>query len=250
MSPKLFLFNYCIKSLNIFVFLHELLMTKNNKTMKTRLLSILALTAMTVFVVSCGEKKNQTDAEAAKTETTKTAEAVKFKVNTEDSQVNWKGSKVIGGGHNGTMELSSGTFSVKDGKLESGNFIIDISSLKVLDIPADDDGNASLRGHLLSGDFFDAENHGNAAFAVTGVSEKDGKTMVEGNLTLKGVKKNISFPAMVKVEGDKAMIESETFTINRTDFGMKYGSTSLADTVKDKAISDDVELSVKVVGMK
>ncbi|WP_046745959.1 YceI family protein [Kordia zhangzhouensis] len=218
--------------------------------MRKKFLSILAMTAFAVFAISCGEKKNQTDAEAAKTEKSTTVEAVKFKVDTTDSQVDWKGSKVIGGSHNGTMNLSSGTFSVKEGKLESGNFIIDIASLNVLDIPAEDDKNASLRGHLLSNDFFDAENHGSAAFAVTGVIEKEGKTMIEGNLTLKGVKKNISFPAKVTVEGDKAIIESETFTINRTDFGMKYGSASLADTVKDKAISDDVELAVKVVGMK
>jgi polyisoprenoid-binding protein YceI len=122
--------------------------------------------------------------------------------------------------------------------------------LTVLDIPADDDGNASLKGHLLSPDFFDAANNGNAAFSVTGIKEEGGKTIVEGNLTLKGVKKNISFPAKVSEEGNKAMIVSEVFTINRTDFGMKYGSSSFFDGLKDKAISDDVELSVSVTANK
>lgn len=218
--------------------------------MKRKFLSIVAFTAVTLLTVSCGEKKNETKADDAKAEKEITAEAVKYKVDTANTTVTWKGSKVIGGSHNGTMDVSSGTFAVKDGKLESGNFIIDVKSLKVSDIPADDEGNGKLKGHLLSGDFFDAENHGSAAFSVTGVKEQDGKTMVEGNLTLKGVKKNISFPAKVSVEGDKAMIVSEVFTINRADFGMTYGSTSLADTVKDRAISDDVELSVNLTGTK
>ncbi|MFK7749500.1 MAG: YceI family protein, partial [Kordia sp.] len=208
--------------------------------MKRNFLSLIAFIAVAVVTTSCGETKNETKAEGAKTEKKTTSEAVKYKVDTANTVVTWKGSKVIGGGHNGTMNVSSGTFAMKEGKLESGNFIIDVNSLTVLDIPADDNGNASLKKHLLSGDFFDAGNYGDAAFSITGISEKEGKTMIEGNLTLKGVKKNISFPAKVSVEGNKAMIVSEVFTINRTDFGMRYGSTSLADTLKNKAISDDV----------
>ncbi|QHI36186.1 Protein YceI [Kordia antarctica] len=219
--------------------------------MRIKFLSIFALTTLTLFAVSCsGEKKNETDAETAKTEKTISEEAVKYKVDTANTTVTWKGSKAIGGSHNGTMNVTSGAFAVKDGKLESGNFIIDVASLKVVDIPAEDEGNAKLKGHLLSKDFFDAEKHGSAAFSITAVKEENGKTMIEGNLTLKDVKKNISFPATVTVNGNKAMIVSEVFTIDRTDFGMQYGSSSLADTIKDKAISDDVELSVKLVATK
>lgn len=218
--------------------------------MKRKFLSLIAFVAVAVVTTSCGEKKNETKGEDAKTEKKITSEAVKYKVDTANTVVTWKGSKVIGGSHNGTMNVSKGIFAMKEGKLESGNFIIDINSLTVLDIPADDNGNASLKKHLLSDDFFDAANNGAAAFSITGLSEKEGKTMIEGNLTLKGVKKNISFPAKVSVEGNKAMIVSEVFTINRTDFGMKYGSSSFTDTFKDKAISDDVELSVSVVATK
>jgi polyisoprenoid-binding protein YceI len=219
--------------------------------MKRKILSIVAFTAITVLAVSCkGEKKNETDAATAKTEKAISSEAVKYKVDTANTTVTWKGSKAIGGSHDGTMNVSSGTFAVKDGKLESGNFIIDINSLKVLDIPAEDEGNAKLKGHLLGEDFFDAKKHGNAVFSVTGIKEENGKTMIEGNLTLKDVKKNISFPAKVTVEGNKAMIVSEVFTIDRTDFGMQYGSSSIADIAKDRIISSDVELSVNLTATK
>jgi len=219
--------------------------------MKKKVLNVIALATITLFVVSCkGEKKNETAAESAKTEKATTVDAVKYKVDATNTTLTWKGSKAIGGGHNGTMNVSSGTFAMKNGKLESGNFIIDITSLKVLDIPAEAEGNGKLKGHLLSPDFFDAEQYGSAAFSVTGTSEKDGKTMIEGNLTLKGVKKNISFPATVSVDGDTAIIKSEVFTIDRTDFGMQYGSSSIADIAKDRIISNDVELSVNLIATK
>lgn len=219
--------------------------------MRKNFLSIFALIAVTLVAVSCkGEKKNETDAEAAKTEKTISTEAVMYTVDTAATTVTWKGSKAIGGSHNGTMDVASGTFAMKDGKLESGNFMIDITSLRVVDIPEEEKGNADLKGHLLSADFFDAEQYGTAAFSITAVKEQDGKTMIEGNLTLKDVKKNISFPATVTVTDDKAMIVSEVFTIDRTDFGMQYGSSSIADIAKDRIISNDVELSVNLTATK
>ena len=41
--------------------------------------------------------------------------------------------------------------------LESGSFLIDMNSIAVIDIPADDKDNAKLTGHLKSPDFFDVE---------------------------------------------------------------------------------------------
>lgn len=217
--------------------------------MRSKFLNLFALAMIAIFTVSCkGEKKNETKAADAKTEKTESTAAVKYGIDKEQTYLTWKGSKAIGGSHNGTMKLSTGSFTVKDGKLESGNFIIDVASLEVVDMPAGSEGNTNLKAHLLSGDFFDTENHGSAAFSVTNVTEKEGKTMVEGNLTLKGVKKNISFPATVTTKGNVTSIESEVFTIDRTDFGMKYGSSSIADIAKDRIISNDVELSVHVIG--
>jgi polyisoprenoid-binding protein YceI len=43
--------------------------------------------------------------------------------------------------------------------------------------------------------------------------------------------------------------EASPFKINRTDFGIKYGS-SLMDEVKDRVIADDVELSFTLAASK
>ena len=70
--------------------------------------------------------------------------------------------------------------------------------------------------------------------------------MIEGNLTLKEVKKNISFPPSTSLEGDTMVLTSEVFTINRTDWGVNYGSKSVFENLGDKFINDDIELKVNL----
>jgi len=219
--------------------------------MKKQVLSLFAIATLSILAFSCkGEKKNETTATEAKTEKVETDSAVKYKADPATTVITWKGSKAVGGSHDGTMRISSGSLATKDGKLESGSFIIDIKSLEVKDIPFEDQGNADLKSHLLNEDFFDAGKHPNAAFSITNIADKDGKTMVEGNLTIKGQKKNISFPATVDVSGNDITLTSEPFTIDRTDFGIIYGSSSIVGLAKDRIISNDIELSVTVKGTK
>ena len=69
---------------------------------------------------------------------------------------------------------------------------------------------------------------------------------LKGNLTLKDVTKNITIP-VESVSLDDATgaytIKSKTFTINRTDWNVKYGSKSFFTGLGDKFINDEIELS-------
>ena len=76
-----------------------------------------------------------------------------FKADANSSIVNWKGFKPTGN-HYGTVELKSGSFTVKDKKITAGTFDIDMNSIKDLDMDADNEYNAKLVGHLKSDDFF------------------------------------------------------------------------------------------------
>ena len=49
-------------------------------------------------------------------------------VNSEKSTINWLGKK-IGGEHKGLIKLKSGVLTEKDGKIVSGSFVIDMTSL-------------------------------------------------------------------------------------------------------------------------
>jgi len=72
-----------------------------------------------------------------------------------------------------------------------------------------------LTNHLRSEDFFDVEKHPTAKFESTSVTAGE----VTGNLTLLGNTKEISFPADVKIEGNKLEVRG-SFKIDRTEFGM------------------------------
>ncbi|RPE00054.1 YceI family protein [Aureibaculum marinum] len=216
--------------------------------MKNQIFKVAAILFIGLAMVSCKDAKNKTEASEAQEVTETTKEAVNYSANVDDSKLIWKGSKLTGT-HDGTIKISEGNFSVEDGKLVGGNFIIDMNSIVVLDIE-DADNNAKLLSHLKSGDFFDVENYGSSAFTITEVVEKDGKNMISGNLTVKGIKKNIQFPATVSIDGDSVTLKSEPFTIDRTEWDIKYKSGKFADLAKDKLIDDNIELQVEVKATK
>jgi hypothetical protein len=45
-------------------------------------------------------------------------------------------------------------------------------------------------------------------------------------------------------------LTSEPFTIDRTNWGVNYGSKSIFDNLGDKFISDDIQLTVKLQATK
>lgn len=217
--------------------------------MRKRIFSTFTIVAMALALVACKDKAKEAETTAAEQAATAEASAVKFKADKAVSTIEWKGFKPTGT-HNGTIALENGVFKVNDGKIESGTFLIDMNSLVVTDIPADDEDNGKLAGHLKSGDFFHVEAHPTAAFEVTGFETVDGKTMLSGNLTLKEKKNNISIPVTVSEDGDTFTITSETFTIDRTKWDVRYGSKTFFDNLGDRFINDDIELKITVKAKK
>lgn len=216
--------------------------------MKNQFLKVATILFIGLTMVACKDAKNKTEATEAQEEVKTTETAANFKADVENSKVAWKGTKLTGA-HDGTIKISEGTLALEDGKLASGNFIIDMNTIVVLDLE-DPKQNADLKGHLESGDFFDVANNANSVFSITGVEDKDGKTFVKGNLTMKNIKKNIEFPANITVNGDNVTLTSEPFTIDRTEWGIEYNSGKFTDLAKDKLIDDNIELQVEVKATK
>lgn len=238
--------------------------------MKT-LKSTLALVAVLAVVWSCGsDAKTVETSEAQKVNSVE--DATSISVNADQSVVTWIGSKPAGK-HNGTIAVAGGEVLVSNGNVVGGTFDIDINSLTVLDLPADSEWNEKLRGHLMSADFFDAENFPAAQFEITGAtpfaqaqvsSDKEefeteyapatlSEVMVEnpthiisGNLTMRGVTKNISFPAWVSLENGVVKAKAN-FNINRTDWKLMYqDESSVADKAKDKFIYNTVNVGFEL----
>ena len=214
--------------------------------MKKIVLNLFAVAIVGVTLVGC-----KSDVKEAKTGAVETVvennEAAKYKADPANSMIIWKANKIVGG-HEGTINVSNGVVKFEGDKLVGGSFMFDINTIKCTDIPADDEANGKLIGHLKGVDFFDAEQFATAAFEITKV---DGKN-VSGNLTMKGIKKNITFPATVVVTGDDVTLSSDTFSIDRTEWNIMYNSGKAFDAAAlgDKVIKDDVEIKIMVKAKK
>lgn len=167
----------------------------------------------------------------------------KLTVDVANSSIKWKGYKPTGS-HHGTIMLKSGSLEVAGDKLSGGAFAVEMASLK------DADGSQRLEGHLRSKDFFEVEVFPTATFEITGTNSNNGQLSVNGKMTIKGVTKEISFPATLENSGDKVTLTTETFQINRADYNIKYKSKSFFNDLKEKFINDDFDLQVTIVASK
>ncbi|WP_370478356.1 YceI family protein [Tamlana flava] len=217
--------------------------------MKTKFATLLFITALATVFISCKDKAKEAKTTSAETPETTEEITENYKAKLEASYIDWKGFKPTGE-HFGTIELERGSFEVADGKIVGGSFVIDMHSITVKDLPADDKKNARLAGHLKSPDFFDVDTHPSAGFTITGLEEVDGKMMLSGNLSLKDTKNNVTFPVSISHEGEQLVLESETFTIDRSKWNVKHGSKSFFDNLGDKFINDDIELKIMVKAAK
>ncbi len=163
-------------------------------------------------------------------------------IKTRESKVNWVGKKQIGSDHSGTINIQNGNLEFKAGKdkLVGGMIMVDMTSIVVTDLEGDYKN--KLEGHLKSDDFFGTNNYKSSKLVFTKVSKKKGLYTVVGDLTIKGITESITFD--LKISGNTATTK---LNIDRTKFGIKYGSSSFFDDLKDKAIKNDFELNVSLV---
>lgn len=173
-----------------------------------------------------------------------------FTVDTSRSWIRFTGNGV-GKNHPGMFKLGYGTVSIDKDSISGGTFVIDINSVRMEQ--KDNAITTKLRPHLLSGDFFDVTKFATAKFEITDVisyKPKDGeKSLVEGanfyvsgNLTLKDVTKNITFPARVDLDGETLKTKAN-FDIDRRQWQMNYGNDK---TLGDKFISETVNIELYV----
>ncbi len=198
-----------------------------------------------VALTSCKDGKKKSNEQKSENATQTALANGVYSVDIEKSVLNWKGFKPTGS-HNGTLTISKGTVEVKNGKVSGGNFTINMESMKVLDIPVDDEYNAKLLNHLKDADFFDVPKYKTASFKITSV-END---VVKGDLTIKEVTKPIQFNAGFDIKGQALSFVSKKVVFDRTEFGIKYKSKKFFDSLKDRFINDEIEVSFDVKATK
>jgi polyisoprenoid-binding protein YceI len=162
------------------------------------------------------------------------------KIDASKSTINWVGKKVTGE-HSGTVNLKEGSLVFKKKKLVGGTFTVDMTTMTATDLTGEYQG--KLNGHLKSDDFFGTDKFETSTLVFKKIAVKAGGIYtITGDLTIKGVKESITFDLVTTTNSATTSLK-----IDRTKYGIKYGSGSFFDNLGDKAIANEFELKVALV---
>jgi len=218
--------------------------------MKKNLTLFMVIIGMAFFMTSCNQKSAETsEAEEA---SIASGQSIAYAVNVNQSMLNWLGKKVTGQ-HNGTVNFSEGNLQVEEGKIVSGKFVFDMKSIKVLDL-TDAKMNKTLTDHLISPDFFAVDSFPTSSFEITKAemldTPVDGNNYnISGNMTIRGISKNISFPANITVDESKVVAKGKVI-LDRTQWNVRYGSGKFVKGLGYKMIYDEFEVSLELTAEK
>lgn len=196
----------------------------------------LAILFIAFAVASCGsaDKKAVND-----TIDPGKSEAVNYTIDTDKSKVMWTGTMLGMYAHEGTLNFIEGGFTMSDGKLADGKFLVDMNSINPTDDGYDPEagkGPEVLVGHLSSDDFFNV-----AEFPTSML------TIDNGAMTLKIRDKEN--PVELKdfkfsEEGDLLKAKGK-LTFDRKEFNVSFDHPA-----KEMILSDKVELEVTIEAFK
>lgn len=176
--------------------------------MLRRILAVSALTALVIPVLAC---------------------AADYSLTAQNTNITFVGTKP-GGKHVGGFKALSGAAAVTNKDLSTLKISLDIDMNSLYaDVP-------KLTVHLKSPDFFGVKANPKAKFISTKVERAGAGYSITGDLTMVGHTKSITFPAKIALAASGLTLDS-TFSIDRTQWGMKYGKG---------LINDNVKLTVKV----
>jgi len=219
-----------------------------------RKLSTIIILAIISIAVSCKsdqKKEKENKKEVQEKPEVKFDISGQFQVDQSNSVIHWVGSKP-GDKHKGTIKIKSGEVNFENGELLTGKFTIDMKSINVQDLEGQD--KADLENHLKGtvegkeDHFFNVEKFPTAHFKITSVEPLEEKYKIEGELEIKGVKNKIEFVSQITIGNNNKAVKliTDNFIIDRTKWGIEFMSKSVFDDLKDKFISDEIQLQVNL----
>lgn len=216
-------------------------------------LVFLPLISFFVFTQCKQEKVEKAEVQAVGEVASVSPDAKSYVIDTDRSVVRWAGYKPTYG-HNGILKLKSGRLNVKKGVVESGEIVLDMSSIEVVDLKGEQKSEleSHLKGTAREGtdDFFNVREYPEARFDLVKtlriVGANDYNFQVYGNLALKDSVKQVGFKSQIDISEDQIIAKSLTFEINRLRWGIRYQSNSMVDDVTDDFIKDGINLQIDI----
>lgn len=207
---------------------------------------------VSIGLLACQQAPRADKAKITEAQSVQPGEGIAYQLDTARSRLQWIGTKPTGK-HTGVFKLQSGTLYVKDSAITGGKFIMDMQSLRDMDMVGDTAMKNKLERELKSHLFFDTERYPVATFAITGISAsrpvsgnallmKNATHTIRGNLTIKNITKNITFPARIIIE-EHELTATANFNMDRTLWGMTYRADK---SLQDKLINSMVNIDLTI----
>ena len=141
-----------------------------------------------------------------------------------------------------------GRFTGVSGSVVIGADPADSSVDVVIDMASVNSGDAGRDDHLRSGDFFDVETHPTATYRSTGVDVHDTTGTIHGELTIKGVTRDVSLDVhylghAADPWGNERAMFSASARINREDWGLTWNMILEAGGL---LVSKEITLEIEV----
>jgi len=147
----------------------------------------------------------------------------------------------------------SGQFNDYEGTINFDPSNLDASKINLtVKVPTIDTNNEKRDGHLKGADFFDAEMFPTITFVSKKITKEGDKYTVTGDLTIKGVTKEVTFATDIagpvnSPMGGSAIGISAAGKINRQDYGVTWNK---AMDNGGLMVSDDVDIHVSIEAHK
>jgi polyisoprenoid-binding protein YceI len=146
-----------------------------------------------------------------------------------------------------------GRFDTFEGTIVTGATPLDSTVTASVDLSSINTGQEQRDAHIRSADFFETDKHTHMTFASTGVRVDGGDFLLDGDLTLKGVTKPVTFKLDVNGFGPDAyggtrVGFSATTEINRSDFGVNFNGP-IPGVPGGVAVSEKVTINLEIEGV-
>jgi polyisoprenoid-binding protein YceI len=145
-----------------------------------------------------------------------------------------------------------GRFTAFSGQLVTADDPTKSSVTAEIDLSSINTGQDQRDDHIRSADFFEVETYPTMTYKSTGIRVEDGEYILDGDLTLKGVTKNVPLRLELNGFGPDAYGGTRagftaTGELNRRDFGVNFNAPMQNGGV---VVADKISLHLEIEAVK
>ena len=173
-----------------------------------------------------------------------------YQLDTGASVVGWSGRNQ-NNKHFGTLLLKSGHLLVQ-GRSLTGELVADMDTIKNINL-AGDELQPVLIAHLKSDDFFFTGLFPTATFVIDQGEIADvpyvtcANTTLKGSLNLRGITKDLDFPATITPRENGCLGLEAHFDLDRTRWNIIYGSSRFFEHLGMHTVFDQISIELRLV---